>query len=180
MRSALLSRALTRDEIADVWKIDRSEVIENIYRFRNGKLVLEPHHFDVTGWPPGEAEKYTPLLIDCFDRGGWFQGFFAPPSIVGVAILDPKPLGARADRLQLKFLHVSHAWRKHGLGTQLFEQAKAEARRRGARQLYISATESQNTVEFYLGLGCVLTNEIDPDLFALEPKDLHLECDLTA
>jgi hypothetical protein len=29
--------------------------------------MLRPEHFDAQGWPPGEAEKYTPILLDCFD-----------------------------------------------------------------------------------------------------------------
>jgi N-acetylglutamate synthase-like GNAT family acetyltransferase len=66
------------------------------------------------------------------------------------------------------------------LGTQLFELAKAAARERGASRLYISATESENTIKFYLRLGCVLTKDLDPELFKLEPKDIHLECDVNA
>src|SRR5271157_5376026 len=50
----------------------RSEVIENFYHLENGLLVLRPHHVDVPGWPSGEAEKYTPILLESFDRGGWF------------------------------------------------------------------------------------------------------------
>jgi hypothetical protein len=70
------SRNLLREEIAQIWNIDRGEVIDNIYRFENGTLVLRPHHFDVPGWPPGAAEKSTPILLDCFDRGGLFHGAF--------------------------------------------------------------------------------------------------------
>jgi hypothetical protein len=62
------SRKLLREEIEQVWNIDRSEMIDNLYRFENGILVLRPHHIDVLGWPPGEAEKSTPILLDCFDR----------------------------------------------------------------------------------------------------------------
>ena len=61
----------------------------------------------------------------------------------------------------------------------LFELAADEARRRGARRLYISATPSQHTIDFYLSLGCTVTAEPDPELFALEPGDIHLEYDLT-
>ena len=82
------SRKLLREEIEQVWNIDRSEVIDNIYRFESGTLVLSPHHFDVPGWPPGEAEKYTPILLDCFDRGGWFHGAFDRAALVGVVVLD--------------------------------------------------------------------------------------------
>jgi len=55
-RSSVISgRKLLREEIEQVWNIDRSEVIDNIYRFESGTLVLSPHHFDVPGRPPGEA-----------------------------------------------------------------------------------------------------------------------------
>lgn len=171
------SRKLLREEIEQVWNIDRSEMIENIYRFENGTLVLRPHNFDVPGWPPGEAEKYTPILLDCFDRGGWFHGAFEDAELVGVVILDSKRIGKHKDQLQLKFLYVSSSYRNRGLGTQLFELTKAAARERGAKRLYISATPSENTVNFYLRLGCKVAGEPDPVLFELEPEDIHLECD---
>jgi hypothetical protein len=44
--------------------------------------------------------------------------------------------------------------------------------------LYISATPSENTINFYLRSGCRVTAQLDPELFALEPKDIHLECDV--
>jgi N-acetylglutamate synthase-like GNAT family acetyltransferase len=72
-------------------------------------------------------------------------------------------------------LHVSHAYRNRGLGRTLFEKSVARAREQGARRLYISATPSENTIRFYLSLGCVVTDEVDPDLYELEPEDIHLE-----
>jgi predicted N-acetyltransferase YhbS len=171
-------RHLLRDEIAQVWNIDRSEFIENVYRLKDGALVLQPHHFEVPGWPPGEAERYTPILLDCFDRGGWFHGAFDEARIIGVAVLERKFIGERKDQLQLKFLHVSRAYRNRALGARLFELARATARERGAKRLYISATPSENTVNFYVRLGCRLTREPDPELFELEPEDIHLEMEI--
>jgi GNAT superfamily N-acetyltransferase len=72
---------------------------------------------------------------------------------------------------------VSRSYRHKGLGTRLFELAKATARRRGAKRLYISATPSENTVNFYLRLGCAVAAAPDQELFDLEPEDIHLECD---
>ena len=175
--SAISSRTLLREEIELVWNIDRSELVENIYRFQNGNLVLRPHHHDLPGWPPGEAEKSTPILRDCFDRGGWFYGAFEGGELVGVVVLDNKRIGKFKDQLQLKFLHVSRPYRQKGLGTRLFELAKASARSRGAKRLYISASPSENTVNFYLRLGCAVAAEPDRELFDLEPEDIHLECD---
>lgn len=171
----MIIRLLQRDEIPLIWQIDRREVIHNIYHLRDGELVLLPEHFDMQGWPPGEAEHYTPILTDCFDRGGIFWGAFEDGKLVGTAILESKWIGTNHDTLQLKFLHISHGQRKQGLGTRLFHLAVDHARSLGARKLYVSATPSENTISYYMKLGCVLTTEIDPELFALEPEDIHLE-----
>lgn len=168
-------RLLQRNEIPLIWQIDRREIVENIYYLQDGKLILKRDYFDIQGWPPGEPELYTPLLLDCYDRGGMFWGAFENEGLVGVSILESKFIGSRYDTLQLKFLHVSRDCRKQGLGTSLFNIAVEKAKELGAKKLYISATPSENTVNYYSRLGCVLATEIDPELFALEPEDIHLE-----
>lgn len=172
------SRELHRDEITQVWSIDRSEFVENVYRLQGGTLVLQADRLEVPGWPPGEAEKYTPILLDCFDRGGWFYAAFDDVRLIAVVVLDSKFIGNQKDQLQLKFLHVSRSYRGRGLGAQLFLLAKRVARERGAKRLYISATPSENTVNFYMRLGCTLAVEPDPELFSLEPEDIHLELEI--
>ena len=117
-------------------------------------------------------------MYDCFDRGGTFYGAFEDSRLVGVSVLESKFIGKRRDQLQLTFLHVSHSHRKTGLGRRLFEKAVERARAKRARRLYISATPSENTVNFYLHLGCVIAEQVDPELFTLEPEDIHLEYDL--
>ena len=113
--------------------------------------------------------------MDCYDRDGIFWGAFENGVLVGVAILERQFIGSRLDTLQLKFLHISRDCRKQGLGTRLFNLAVEKARELGAKKLYIFATPSENTVNYYLRLGCVLAREIDPELFSLEPEDIHLE-----
>ena len=108
-------RRLFREEIGKVWAIDRSEVVDNIYYFENGVLTLKPDYFDIRGWPPGEAEKTTPRLVECFDNGGWAHGLFDGELMIGAAILEARFIGRSEDRLQLKFLHVSKAQRGQGL-----------------------------------------------------------------
>ena len=171
-------RLLQRDEIAFIWQIDRREIVENIYYLNNGKLVLKPDYFDIQGWPPGEAEQYTLILLDCYDHGGTFWGALDGEKLVGVGILESKLIGSQRDMLQLKFLHVSHDYRKQGIASTLFKLAVEKARSLGAQKLYISATPSENTVNYYTRLGCVLAKEIDPELFGLEPEDIHLEYEI--
>ena len=165
-------KELVREEVELVWTIDRSEVVDNVYHYENGALVLKPEHHDVTAWP----QKYTSILLDCFDRGGWFYGVFVNSELVGAVVLESKWIGEAKDQLQLKFLHVSRSYRNSGLGTRLFELARGIARQRSARRLYVSATPSENTINFYLRRGCLIAREPDPELFELEPEDIHLEC----
>jgi predicted N-acetyltransferase YhbS len=174
-RDALPARLLTRDELSLVWTIDRREIIHHLYALRDGELHLVPDFYDVRGWPDGEAEHYTPILFDCHDRGGWCLGMFDGARLVAAVIVDNDPLGPRRDMLQLKFLHVSHDWRGRGLGEHLYRAARAQARSMGAERLYVSATPSQRTIDFYLRLGFTVSTSPDPALYALEPEDIHLE-----
>ena len=169
-------RTLRRDEVERVWEIERAEVIERIYVMRDGQLELTPAHFDMRGWPPGEAATYTPLLYEQVDRGAVFTGAFDGEALVGVAVVDTPLVGPRRDLVQLSFLHVGRAYRDQGLGRRLFEHAQGLARERGVRGLYVSATPSEHTIGFYLARGCRVLAEPDPALFALEPEDIHLEC----
>jgi predicted N-acetyltransferase YhbS len=171
----MLIRELVRDEIEQIWDIDRREVIEAVYYLVDGQLVLRPEHYDMQGWPPGEAEKYTPILLENYDRGGVFFGAFEDGRLVGVAVLEKKFIGQPRDQLQLSFLHVSRDYRGKGVGKRLFELAKEHARQMGASRLYVSATPSEHTVNFYLSLGCTVALLPDPELFAREPEDIHLE-----
>src|SRR5215211_7107577 len=155
--------------------IDRSEFIENIYRLQDGNLVLEPHNFQANGWPPGKPETDGPEFERCFERGGIFHAMFDGTRLVGVAIVDPKRHGVGSDLVQLKFLHVGHGYRGQGTGASLFQRAVETSRAVGAAGLYVSATPSQNTVDFYMRRGCRLLGTPDPELFALEPEDVHLE-----
>jgi predicted N-acetyltransferase YhbS len=67
-------RRLTRDEIELIWTIDRSEVHHHVYELRRGQLVRTPRYADIPGWRPDAVETETPVLLDCFDRGGIFRG----------------------------------------------------------------------------------------------------------
>jgi ribosomal protein S18 acetylase RimI-like enzyme len=172
-------RELARDEIERVREIDRRELIEAVYRFEDGGLILVPERHDMAGWPPGSIEGHLEALLGCFDEGGTVWGAFVEDGrFVGIAALTARFFGPAADRLQLLFLHVSHGFRDRGIGKRLFLVAAERARERGTRMLYVSAVPSEHTVGFYRGLGCVPVAEPDPELFAEEPEDIHLEYEL--
>jgi GNAT superfamily N-acetyltransferase len=174
----ILGRTLARHEIARVWEIDRRETIERVYQLVDGALTLTNQHIDVKGWPPGEAGIYGPILERCLDRGGWLFALFDGAALIAMVALDNRWLSSRGDQLQLEFLHVGRSFRGQGIGQRLFRRAAGVARERGAQRLYITATPSEHTIDFYLRQGCRLASELDPELLALEPEDIHLECDL--
>ena len=45
---------------------------------------------------------------------------------------------------------------------------------RGADQLYVSAVPSESAVGFYRSQGFRLADEVHPDLYELEPDDIHM------
>jgi predicted N-acetyltransferase YhbS len=167
-------RRLTRDEVELIWTIDRSEVHHCTYELRRGRLVRTPNYFEIPGWRPDAVEKETPVLLDCFDRGGTFLGVFDEEALIGLGVLESARVGRASDQMQMAYLYVSRAYRGLGVGMQLFEAAVSFARDAGATALYVSATPTENTVDFYLNRGCVLAPEPDPRLLAAEPDDIHL------
>ena len=169
-RDALSARLLTRDDVPLVWTIDRREIIEHLYVLRDGALHLVPDFMTSQAGPTAKPNHYTPILLDCHDRGGWCVGMFDGARLVAAVFVDSQPLGPHGDMLQLKFLHVSHDWR--GCGEQLYRTAREQARAMGAAR---PATPSQNTIDFYLRLGFTVSTSPDPALYALEPEDIHLE-----
>ncbi len=169
-------RRLLRHDIPLIWTIDRSEEHHAIYQLHDNRLVRVPAYFYGHGWPPDQIEHDTPLLEACFDRGGAFLGMFADTQLVGVAVVDTLPLGEAGSQRQLKYLYVSHGYRGQGIGRRLFAEAQAVVRAQGAEALYISATPTENTINFYMRCGAVLNPSPDPELFALEPDDIHLIC----
>ena len=99
-------RELERRDIRDLWSIDRAERIDSVYYCKGDELVLRPEHHDMQDWPPGEAERYGPILLDCYDRGGTFYGAFDGETLIGATVLDSRFIGREKNQLQLKFLHL--------------------------------------------------------------------------
>ena len=137
--------------------------------------MLYAAHHDMRGWPEGEAEQDAVDLHACLMRGGWLHGVFDGPTLLAAAVVDNRVIHNQGLRLQqLKFLHVSLGGRGRGLGGRLLALACEHGVKLGAQGLYISATESRNTVEFYLHHGCRLLKQPDTELYRREPHDIHL------
>ncbi len=109
------------------------------------------------------------------EAGGVLLGVFDGDRLAGFAVYDPsRPEGA----VSLAALHVSRAHRGRGIGRTLTDEVVRLARAAGARRLYVSATPTRHTVDFYRKRGFEPLAVPDAKLFALEPDDIHLELKL--
>lgn len=166
-------RKLNKEEIGKLREIDRREIIETVYNVRDGELVSSPLHWEIPCFD--NLDNRINQLVKTYQEGGVLFGAFDGSTLVGMSVLENRLRGANKDRVQMSGLWVSCGYRRLGVGRHLVDLIKASARERGASYLYISGTRSDNTVNFYLSIGCVLTAEVDPELFAKEPQDIHFD-----
>ena len=76
----------------------------------------------------------------------------------------------------LDMMQVSAACRGQGIGRKLFDIGKEEARKAGAKALYISACSSEETIAFYKAMGAELTDCPIKEIAEAEPCDLQMVC----
>lgn len=172
-------RGLTHAEIAKLCEIDRSETRDGHYMSVAGQLEYVEQPWVHPGFSPDEVSNWTSRLCALLAQGGVVIGaLLHNTTLVGIVAVHNQARGPQGDRRRLEFFHISRSYRGQGIGKRLLFLAKEATRAMGARQLYITGSPTPNTVEFYLYQGCRLTTEIDPELFAEEPCDIHLELDV--
>ena len=74
----------------------------------------------------------------------------------------------------LDLVQVSQAYRKGGIGRRLFEKGIEEAKKAGAKGLYISACSSEETIAFYRAMGAEVTDTPIKSIADDEPYDLQM------
>jgi len=65
-----------------------------------------------------------------------------------------------------------------GIARHLTQEMIAYARQDGADRVYVSATPSGSAVGFYRSQGFRLCPDPLPELFKLEPEDIHMVLEL--
>lgn len=168
-------RTLSREEVDLLRSIDRSERIAEVYRVEGGRLVLHPEPCTVSAFDPAELERLVARQRAIVAGGGVVLGAFEGGPIAGMASVERRLRGGGRDRVKMDVLYVGAPFRGRGVGRALVARAMEAARAMGAIYLYVSATPTRRTVEFYLWCGARLAREVDPELLALEPDDVHLE-----
>ena len=91
--------------------------------------------------------------------------------MVGIIVYRPY---LTEDMAQLDALFVDKHHRQQGIASHLTRLLERQAIADGHKHLYVSATESQSAVGFYMSQGFVPTQDAHPELYALEPNDIHM------
>lgn len=100
-------------------------------------------------------------------------------TIIGFALLSGNIFGGKNAYVDLAEFYVAAPYRRRGIGKILFKKICAEAKKRGAKKLYISAHSAKESIAAYKKYGCVPAAEPDGAHVVKEPFDLQLEYDLS-
>lgn len=171
-------RLLKKSELKLLAEIDRKEIVNHVYYFKDNTLKIFNEFDNIEGWNLEELNDYINRLEDIYDRNGTIYGAFDNNMIVGLVSLESKFIGRNNDQLKLDMLYISNNYRKKGIGKNLVNLLCEKAKELGGKSIYISATPFKNTVDFYFAMGAKLTEEINKDLYELEPYDIHMVLEL--
>ena len=176
----IIYRWLEPDEVVKIGDIDRSERIRKGYVYAESELRQMAVNWDSPPWGKEGDHEYSVaaqirICREHLARNGRMYGAFVGEKLVGIGLIQQN---IDVDTAQLAYLHVSNDFRQKGIASQIAEALIAEAKRFGARQLYVSATPSESAVGFYLNLGFKPTDTPVPALFDLEPEDIHMIMDI--
>ena len=168
-------RELALDELARIGEIDRSERVTHAYVQVGSKITLRGVDLNVPTWAlEGEGPHTVAAKVAAWQAvaaEGRAFGAFDGERLVGVGILRDRLEGEMAE---LAVLHVDCAHREQGIGKHLATMVCDAARATGATSIYVSASDAERAVRFYLSLGFSPTATPHPARLADEPEDIHM------
>lgn len=152
-------------------EIDVSEHGTVVYDWIDGQLKPVPETWRRPPWTAetSRQESWTRLLETPGIRA--WGAFDDQGRLVGTAVYRPR---LTAEMAQLVALFVSQDCRRRGIAARLTDEVVHQARQDGHTQLYVSATPSESAVGFYRAQGFAPTQEAHPELYTLEPDDIHM------
>ena len=166
-------RALTEENFseASLMTFSRYQKVEEVYVPADGQLILKHHPFEEDWSPERRREKAREILSGNYTVFGAFDR----DRVVGEIMLVPD---LDQGRMIVDSFHVDARYRRRGIGRTLFAAAKEEARRAGAKGLYLSACSARETVDFYRAMGCFVSPAPIQSYAEAEPCDIQMECAL--
>ena len=167
---AVTIRRLAEHDLRLAQGIDVSEEGQSLFRYINGQLTPEPREWQRPAWDAPQWEDNITAWAQVL-RWDVVIGAFDGATLVGMASLRYRLTETMA---QLVSLHVSRAYRRHGVATRLLQELMRLARQSNARELYVSAAPTPSAVGFYTRHGFAPTAHVDHRLYDLEPEDIYM------
>lgn len=171
----IIFRDLELHETGRIAEIDRAEEIAGYYILEHKALKFISAYEKVKAFDPLELNDLLHHQQKLLEEGGKVIGAFSGIALVAVVSVERKKRGSGSNYCKMDILYVSKNYRGLNIGKHLLEESKKVARFFGAEKLYISATPTKHTIDFYLKQGAVITQEPDEELLKKEPDDIHLE-----
>jgi GNAT superfamily N-acetyltransferase len=176
-RHEITYRRLVAADLARLGEIDRTERIETVYVQHGSRLEERVGDWHASAWfSDGEGDhSVAHQRAECerhLASGGTALGAFAAGRLVGIGVVTPH---IRPGIAQFAFLYVSNGYRASGIGGHLSDELERLAREQRHTTMVVSATPSLNTVRFYLRRGFEPMSEPLPELYELEPDDVHMQ-----
>jgi len=177
MNNAVTYKKLSREDCHPgmLAKLNRYQESRRWWCEIDGVLTLKDDNLHIDDWNDQQKIAIAKRFRRRIKDGGAVFGAYLDGDLIGEASIKHKLFGREHEYIQLSSLHVSLEHRSRGIGRELFRLACAEAKRFGAKKLYISSQPSEETQAFYKAVGCVPAAEINRKLFRKMPSDRHLE-----
>ncbi len=148
---------------------ERRHDVKKVYRRKGDEYVLVDMPY-VEDW---NIEEKRQIAKDISSAEYISYVAFDDENVVGFIGLKRKLIDGY---MILDMMHVSAQCRGEGIGRKLFDLGKEEAKKAGAKALYISACSSEETIAFYRAMGAELTRYPIQEMADAEPCDLQMTC----
>lgn len=148
---------------------NRQQKITRIYVKKDDIYVLE----DQPGVMDWSIDKKREVAKDLTDNAYISYLALEGEKIIGFLSLVKELV---SERMILDLIQIDTDFRGQGIGRMLWEKAVEEARLNGARELYISACPSEETIRFYRTMGAEVTDDPIMTIAKDEPNDLQMVC----
>ena len=155
-----------------------NQKVTRCWRKVDGFYKLQPVSY-TEEWSLAERRKMADKIINGINNGSAAFAAVTDDTVIGFALLCGGLFGSGSQYTDLAEFYISEPYRRNGIGKKLFEAACCEAKKRGAKKIYISAHSAEESIAAYKKYGCVLAAEPDVAHILKEPFDLQLEYDLS-
>jgi GNAT superfamily N-acetyltransferase len=166
-------------DLADLGKtfletFNRYQVTNRVWYKENSEFMIKSDHF-IDEWDDKKKRFVIEDLKQCLNKGGAVIAAYDDEGLTGFANVEAKLFGSNKEYVELPYIHVSYEKRGFGIGKELLSRCSMEARKLGAKKLYIAAHPSVESQAFYQAMGCESAAEINQYIVEKEPLDLQLE-----